>query len=52
MSDIWAACVAQARPLKLAATILRLVESQEQVATNRLVATLAEQDLLEDMLEA
>ena len=28
------------------------MESQEQVATNRLVATLAEQDLLESMLEA
>ena len=52
MSDIWAACGTQAQPRLLSGEILRLVESQEQVATNRLVATLAEQDLLEDMLEA
>ena len=52
MTDIWAACGAQAQPRLLTGEILRLVESQEQVATNRLVATLAEQDLLESMLEA
>ena len=32
--------------------LLRLVESQEQVATNSLVRTLAEQALLEDLIEA
>ena len=32
--------------------VLRLVESQEQVATNSLVRTLAEQALLEDLIEA
>jgi hypothetical protein len=31
--------------------VLRMVESQEQVATQRLVSTLAEQDLLERLLE-
>src|SRR4029450_12027780 len=52
MSDIWAACGAQAQPRLLTGEILRLVESQEQVATNRLLSTLAEQELLEAMLEA
>jgi len=52
MTDIWAACGAQAQPRLMAGEILRLVESQEQIATNRLVSTLAEQELLEEMLEA
>ncbi len=52
MTDIWAACGAVAEPRRLGGEVLRLVESQEQVATNRLVATLAEQELLESMLEA
>lgn len=52
MTDIWAACGAAAEPCRLGGEVLRLVESQEQVATNRLVATLAEQELLEAMLEA
>lgn len=52
MTDIWAAVGAQAQPRPLTGEILRLVESQEQVATNQLVSTLAEQDLLESMLEA
>lgn len=52
MSHIWAACSARATPIPLDGTILRLVESQEQVATNTLVRTLAEQALLEDLLEA
>lgn len=52
MTDIWAACGRLAPPRPLGGEILRLVESQEQVATNRLVATLAEQELLEEMLEA
>jgi RES domain len=52
MTDIWAAVGGDAQPRPLAGEVIRLVESQEQVATNRLVATLAEQDLLESMLEA
>ena len=52
MTDIWAACAAAAEPRRLGGDIVRLVESQEQVATNRLVSSLAEQELLEAMLEA
>lgn len=52
MTDAWAACTAAAVPQRFGGEVLRLVESQEQVATNRLVATLAEQELLEAMLEA
>ncbi len=52
MSEIWAACSARATPVTLGGTVLRLVESQEQVATNSLVRTLAEQALLEDLIEA
>ncbi|MDQ8023519.1 MAG: RES family NAD+ phosphorylase [Moraxellaceae bacterium] len=53
MSDTKAllACLAEARPVLLGGTAWRLVESQEQIATNRLVANLAEQALLEQMLE-
>lgn len=51
MSAIWAACSARAAPVALAGEIFRLVESQEQVATNSLVRTLAEQALLEELLE-
>lgn len=50
-ADIWAACSARAAPTLLDGAVLRLVESQEQVATNSLVRTLAEQALLEDMME-
>jgi len=52
MTDLWAACAAAAEPRRMGGDVLRLVESQEQVATNRLVATLAEQELLEALLEA
>ena len=48
----WQACLADTPPVKLTGTLLRLVESQEQVATSQLVASLARQTLLEDMLEA
>lgn len=50
--DIWAAVEATAPVVELEGTLLRLVESQEQVATNRLVDTLAEQALLEALLDA
>lgn len=51
MSEIWQACkgVEQLRPLK--AVMNRLVESQEQVATTRLVDTADEQSQLESLLE-
>ena len=50
--DIWGSCQPEARPHALGGEVLRLVESQEQVATSRLVGTLAEQELLETMIEA
>ena len=50
--DIWAACRAAAVPEPLAGELIRVVESQEQVATNALVDSLAEQALLEQLLEA
>jgi hypothetical protein len=48
----WEACLADSPPLKLSGTLLRLVESQEQVATSQLVGSLEQQAVLEDMLEA
>ncbi|HSD59268.1 MAG TPA: RES family NAD+ phosphorylase [Burkholderiales bacterium] len=48
----WQASLASVQPAKLAGTLLRLVESQEQVATNQLVGSLARQAVLEEMLEA
>lgn len=48
----WKACLATAQPLALSGTALRLVESQEQVATNQLVRSLERQAVLEAMLEA
>lgn len=48
----WDACLASAKPAKLSDTLLRLVESQEQVATNQLVSSLERQAMLEDMLES
>jgi hypothetical protein len=50
MTD-WRALLAGNRPVNLSGTVLRMVESQEQVATNRLVSSLERQSLLEDMLE-
>lgn len=47
----WDACLAQVAPGPLAGTLLRLVESQEQVATNQLVSSLERQAVLEDLLE-
>jgi hypothetical protein len=48
----WGALLAAAAPIRLAGSLQRLVESQEQVATNQLVSSLARQAILEDMLEA
>lgn len=47
----WAGCLANAVSVKLSDILLRLVESQEQVATNQLVSSLDRQAVLEDMLE-
>jgi hypothetical protein len=52
MSDRWAACLEHAGLEPLAGSVLRLVESQEQIATVRLVGSLAEQAVLEDLLES
>ena len=48
----WAACLAQVKPHPISGTLLRLVESQEQVATNQLVSSLERQAVLEGLLEA
>ncbi|KAA3632354.1 MAG: RES domain-containing protein [Proteobacteria bacterium] len=50
--DIWAACRDAAHPGPLSGTLVRAVESQQQVATTTLVDTPAEQQLLEELLEA
>jgi len=50
--DIWSRCKDAVVPGPLAGELVRLVESQEQVATNALVDSLAEQALLEELLEA
>lgn len=47
----WSVCLAQAKLTGLEGVILRLVESQEQVATNQLVGSLERQAVLESMLE-
>jgi hypothetical protein len=52
VSAIWAACASRAAPGPLTGEAFRLVESQEQVATNALVRTLAEQAMLEDLIES
>lgn len=49
--DIWTACHASIVPCTLSGTLLRIVESQEQIATNRIVRSLEEQAILEEMLE-
>ncbi len=49
--DLWAACAPGIAPAPLGGDLLRLVESQELLATSRLVEDLGEQALLEEMLE-
>jgi hypothetical protein len=51
VNDLWAACRSRTSAVPYTGEVLRMVESQEQVATQRLVGTLAEQDLLENLLE-
>ncbi|MHB1144777.1 MAG: RES family NAD+ phosphorylase [Thiobacillus sp.] len=48
----WDACLTDAKPGKVSGVLLRLVESQEQVATSQLVSSLERQAVLEDLLEA
>ena len=52
MPDLWPLCRETLRIAPLGGELLRLVESQEQVATSALVDDLAEQALLEDLLDA
>ncbi len=47
----WQACLAKASPGQIQGQVFRLVESQEQVATNQLVRSLDRQAILENMLE-
>ena len=49
--DIWTACRDAVVPKRLEGELIRLVENQEQIATNALVDSLEEQSLLEEMLE-
>jgi len=48
----WSAYLAKVKPGPLGGTLCRLVESQEQVATNQLVHSLERQAVLEEMLDA
>lgn len=52
MSDLWTACRDGLAPVALGGEVLRMVESQRQIATLNLVDDLAEQAVLEDLLEA
>lgn len=47
----WPACLDEVVPGVVSGTLVRLVESQSQVATTRLVSSLDRQALLEEMLE-
>ena len=49
--DIWTECRERIFPEQLNGELVRIVESQEQIATNSLVDNLQEQELLEHLLE-
>jgi len=51
LSEIWQACAPRTTPGNLTGTLWRMVESQEEIATNALVDTLEEQAALEALLE-
>jgi hypothetical protein len=51
VTDIWTSCAEQAKPVAIGGDLLRMVESQAQVATSALVDDLAEQALLEGLIE-
>jgi len=48
---LWTDCDGKHAIRSIAGTLIRVVECQEQVATNQLVDTLDEQALLEQLLE-
>ena len=50
--DIWQLCDGERQVRPLRGKLLRMVESQAQVATLQLVDNLAEQTLLEELLES
>jgi hypothetical protein len=50
-TDLWAACEHDLHVTPLTGELLRIVESQEQIATLSLVDDLTEQAVLEDLLE-
>jgi hypothetical protein len=52
MSEVWDDCADRVRAIPVSGQLFRLVESQEQVATSTLVDDLAEQSLLETLIEA
>lgn len=52
VSEIWRLCAGEKQVRPLQGWLVRLVESQEQVATLQLVDTLEEQALLEELLES
>ena len=52
MSDIWQACKGAEHVHPLKVNVIRVVESQEQVATTKLVDTSEEQHQLENILES
>ncbi len=52
VSEIWRQCKGERHIRPLQGRLVRLVESQEQVATLQLVDTLEEQALLEELLES
>jgi hypothetical protein len=51
MTELWAACERHLRIAPIGGDLLRIVESQQQVATLTLVDDLAEQSVLEGLLE-
>ncbi len=51
MSDIWERCGKDAAPVPLGGEVLRIVESQERAATFNLVDDVAEQNVLEQLLD-
>lgn len=51
-SSIWTACAGGSELRRLAVDAWRVVEAQHQIATRKLVATDAEQQLLEELIEA
>lgn len=50
--DLWQSCEGDKYIRPISGTLYRLVESQEQVATRQLVATLEDQSVLEEIVEA